>query len=240
MKRSMRRPEAAFTLVELLVVIAIISVLAALLLPALQKAQTAAKGIACTNNFKQCMLLVQNYTGDFGGKLTLIDTTAAAGWLHWGAFHYRGGYMDAGNAQVFQCPESSYKITSDLLAFSRNYTYSNNFAGRTRNTTTPAVYRWGPTTEDRAMDFDKLKEPAEYVFILDGKRSGARANIIKFYGASMSGARNWSATPWTIHAKNSRVNTAFADGHVASEANERLSLLTYPDLEFVYDPLASW
>ncbi len=79
-----RRPLHGFTLVELLVVIAILSVLAALLLPALQEALHAAQQSHCLNNQRQLAVATFGYADEFGGWFPLtyerLSTAGGSGY----------------------------------------------------------------------------------------------------------------------------------------------------------------
>ncbi len=121
--RSVEHRRAAFTLIELMVVISIISVLSAILLPALSGAKDKARNITCVNNLRQIMTAATLYSGDNDDVLLPAEYDAGNGAPYqegWATILVNGDYITAprskyyysieGGGSVLQCPSGLYEV----------------------------------------------------------------------------------------------------------------------------------
>ena len=101
-----------FTLIELLVVIAIITILASMLLPALNSARERARSAKCLSQIKQNTFDIINYADDYSGYAPVCVKMGGLSYA-WPRLLWKLGYS---KPQMFVCPSAQgYNRGTELL-----------------------------------------------------------------------------------------------------------------------------
>ncbi|MFG0249911.1 MAG: type II secretion system protein [Phycisphaeraceae bacterium JB051] len=193
-----RQCRYGFTLIEVLVVISIISLLIAVLLPALAKARESSRKIECASRMKQIGVVTFTYVGDYNNWLPFLPD-------YW---KYRlDDYvkLNYGMGQIFYCPDAlpipRNKYSSTNKAYSANFWINPAFSSQSGS------YRY-------AWKIDQLelyrKSPLSDINWVKESRVIADWNYT---------CGNYNVGTYYRHLSDTQANLLWLDGHVTSLMN---------------------
>lgn len=191
-----------FTLIELLVVIAIIAILAAMLLPALNKARERAKTVNCMNSIGQILKTFYFYADDHGGYVPNFHTDADG---KWGNYLEDIKYFQKGAAQKLRCQGLPASTASAV----KNY---DQFYGMMRMSMGCRIEKLSYNKDSSSPIWIK---PTRYLLLSDSMIDRTTFYVQTYY-LYWHGNSSWDTTR-RVHLRHEKqANMGAADGHVAT------------------------
>jgi prepilin-type N-terminal cleavage/methylation domain-containing protein/prepilin-type processing-associated H-X9-DG protein len=214
------RSSRGFTLIELLMVITIISLLIALILPALDQSRQMAKQLRCNANLKQISLAMAVYRNDFADKIVAGRINYDPGATVWHLILGQGNGAGVLRGMEYypdywklRCPEADYSTGTNIYLFNNSSMVQWNFQSPTPGIKGAAAGANGvPSTKWlRLSDYGK---PDRVIQLLDTQSPSS------WQCTWSSGVRYWAIGTGPNPSRvgdmhNNGTNMLWLDGHTS-------------------------